>query len=302
MGSNSFRLQIGEFDAGQLRIIETLKEPVRLAAGLDACGNLSDEAIQKAIAALSQFKHALMQYPLEGVRAVATSAMRVSKNCSAFLPLAEQALGYPIDVISGEEEGRLIYLGVRHLLDHDDAQRLVIDIGGGSTEIIIGEGAHIHTLKSYQLGTQVQFAQYFKDGALTEQAYAAAIAMAQNHFKDAPELFDLRQCTAMIGSSGTLRAISAAIQRLQINNEAGIVRYADLLRLKDQLIAIGALNKLHFEGVKPVLIEVMISGLPILMGLMQVLKIDTIQVVSVGLRLGVLWDLYAKRPQQSGDD
>jgi len=131
LGSNSFRLHIGKHDGESIRVLKSMREPIRLAAGLDANGNLTEMAIQAALACLKSFRVALSAYQLDAVRVVATSAMRVARNSATFLPAAEQAIGYPIEIISGEEEGRLIYMGVANALALPGERRLVIDIGGG---------------------------------------------------------------------------------------------------------------------------------------------------------------------------
>ncbi|MFM8464046.1 MAG: Ppx/GppA family phosphatase, partial [Burkholderiaceae bacterium] len=134
LGSNSFRLHIGTFDGDRIRIINSAREPVRLGAGLDARRNLSQAAIQSALACLARFSHILQSTPLSGARVVATNTVRVARNASSFLPMFEKAIGYPIEIISGEEEGRLIYMGVASTLNLPLERRLVIDVGGGSTE------------------------------------------------------------------------------------------------------------------------------------------------------------------------
>src|SRR5476649_1789832 len=140
LGSNSFRLHIGKHDGEAIRVLKSMREPIRLAAGLDGAGNLTEAAMQTALACLKNFSVTLAAYELDAVRVVATSAMRVARNGAVFLPLAEQAIGYPIEIISGEEEARLIYMGVANALALPGERRLVMDIGGGSTELILGRG------------------------------------------------------------------------------------------------------------------------------------------------------------------
>lgn len=138
LGSNSFRLHIGDYDGERIRILSTAREPVRLGAGLDRRGNLTAAAMESALACLQRFGDTLRSQPLTAVRVVGTNTLRIAKNRDAFLPLAEKAIGFPIEIISGEEEGRLIYLGVASSLDEPNERRLVIDIGGGSTELVLG--------------------------------------------------------------------------------------------------------------------------------------------------------------------
>ncbi|MDP1634410.1 MAG: exopolyphosphatase, partial [Gallionellaceae bacterium] len=138
LGSNSFRLQIARVDGDQLYMLDGLREPVRLAAGLTPDKNLDADAQQRALDALAKFAERLRGLPHEAVRAVGTNSLRVAKNAASFIPQAEAVLGFPIDVIAGREEARLIYLGVAHALPQSPDNRLIMDIGGGSTEFIIG--------------------------------------------------------------------------------------------------------------------------------------------------------------------
>jgi exopolyphosphatase/guanosine-5'-triphosphate,3'-diphosphate pyrophosphatase len=156
LGSNSFRLHIGHQAGNRMRVVKTAREPVRLAAGLDKDKTLSAESIADGVRALRSFKDILGQYDLTGVRVVATNTFRVARNVATFMPLMEQAIGYPIEVISGEEEGRLIYMGVAHEVARPLEARLVIDIGGGSTELIFGRGNDIEVVESFGIGTQQQ--------------------------------------------------------------------------------------------------------------------------------------------------
>ena len=140
MGSNSFRLHVGMHDGEAIRILKSARDPIRLAAGLDRDGCLTEAAMQTALECLRNFRVILNEYSLDAVRVVATNTLRVAKNAATFLPAAERAIGYPIEIISGEEEGRLIYMGVASTLAVPSEKRLVIDIGGGSTELILGHG------------------------------------------------------------------------------------------------------------------------------------------------------------------
>jgi exopolyphosphatase/guanosine-5'-triphosphate,3'-diphosphate pyrophosphatase len=164
LGSNSFRLHIGEPIAGQMHIVRTARDPIRLAAGLGLDNVLSPEAVDTAVRTLRDFAAILRQYPLGAVRVVATNTLRVARNADAVLPQLEAAIGYPIEIISGEEEGRLIYMGVARALGNGLDKRLVIDIGGGSTEIIGAKGDEIELVESFSIGTHPQSAVYFARG------------------------------------------------------------------------------------------------------------------------------------------
>jgi exopolyphosphatase/guanosine-5'-triphosphate,3'-diphosphate pyrophosphatase len=153
LGSNSFRLHIGRYEGGVIRVVKSAREPVRLGAGLDSKGNLTSAAMETALDCLSRFGAVLSAYPLTAVRVVATNTLRIAGNAQQFLLLAEKVIQYPIEIISGEEEGRLIYLGVASTLVNQDERRLVIDIGGGSTELVLGQGQAVEQVESFGIGT-----------------------------------------------------------------------------------------------------------------------------------------------------
>jgi exopolyphosphatase/guanosine-5'-triphosphate,3'-diphosphate pyrophosphatase len=162
LGSNSFRLHIARHEGDAIRVVKSAREPIRLAAGLDADGNLTPQAIQNAVDCLARFREILNAYPIDSVRVVATNTIRIAKNSAAILPRAEAAIGHPIDVISGEEEGRLIYMGVSNAIPVPDERRLVMDIGGGSTEVILGRGHEIIKVESFSIGTVKHSASFFR--------------------------------------------------------------------------------------------------------------------------------------------
>ena len=182
LGSNSFRLHIGKHEGDAIRVLKSMREPIRLAAGLDAQGNLTEAAMQSALACLHNFQSVLSGYRLDAVRVVATSTLRIARNSAAFLPSAELAMGYPIEIISGEEEGRLIYMGVANSLGTPEERRLVIDIGGGSTELILGHGPDIERVESFSVGTVKQSLSFFVGGRIDAASYEAAILSARSPF------------------------------------------------------------------------------------------------------------------------
>ena len=174
LGSNSFRLEIGHLSAGQLRRVEYLKETVRQGSGLDAERNLTDEAIERGLACLARFAERIAGFRPAHVRAVATQTLREARNRDAFLAQARKILGFPIEVIAGREEARLIYLGVSHLLPDSDERRLVVDIGGRSTELILGQGHVATTLESYRVGSVAWSIKHFPGGQWTADAFRTA--------------------------------------------------------------------------------------------------------------------------------
>jgi exopolyphosphatase / guanosine-5'-triphosphate,3'-diphosphate pyrophosphatase len=300
LGSNSFRLHIGEHDGTAMRIVETARDPIRLAAGLDGKSMLTETAMQTALACLSNFRAILGRYQLDAVRVVATNTLRVARNAQEFLPRAEQAIGYPIEIISGEEEGRLIYMGVASQLAQPDEKRLVIDIGGGSTEIILGCGQDIRTVESFSIGTHRQSASFFPDGRINAASFDAAIMSARSYFEDAAPLYDRQHWSNAYGSSGTMRAIASVIAKNGIGD--GTMSYNSLLALKSRLIEFRRVEAFDLPGVKEERVIVMVGGLAVLIGIMQELGIESLTTVNAGLRLGVLWDLQLRATKHDRRD
>ncbi|SNT27722.1 exopolyphosphatase / guanosine-5'-triphosphate,3'-diphosphate pyrophosphatase [Noviherbaspirillum humi] len=292
LGSNSFRLHIGERDGDAIRIVKTARDPIRLAAGLDDKGYLTDSAMQTALQSLRDFRKLLDGYPLDAVRVVATNTLRVAANAREFLPKAEQAIGYPIEVISGEEEGRLIYMGVAGALAQADEKRLVIDIGGGSTELILGEGSDIRHVESFSIGTFRQGAMFFPRGAIDARSFDAAVLSARSTFEDAAPMYHPQLWRNAYGSSGTIRAISDVIQKNGLGD--GTMSLPSLLALRDKLIEAGHVDAFTLPGIKPERVIVMVGGLSVLIGIMQQIGVTGMKAVNAGLRMGVLWDLQLR--------
>ena len=189
LGSNSFRLEIGRYHGGHIERIEYLKETVRQGSGLDAEKNLSEAAMERGWACLARFAERLQGFKKHQVRAVATQTLREAKNREVFVRRAQEVLGFPIEVISGHEEARLIYQGVSHLLPHSDERRLVIDIGGRSTEMILGQGYVSHRMESYRLGSVAWSNKYFPKGQFTAAAFRTAEVAAKAVLDEAIDLF-----------------------------------------------------------------------------------------------------------------
>jgi exopolyphosphatase / guanosine-5'-triphosphate,3'-diphosphate pyrophosphatase len=300
LGSNSFRLHIGEPIAGQIHIVRTARDPIRLAAGLGPDNQLSEVAVETALRCLRDFAAILRQQRLDAVRVVATNTMRVARNAEQLLPRFEQAIGYPIEVISGEEEGRLIYMGVARALGRAQGQRLVIDIGGGSTELIIGDGDDIKLVESFSIGTHPQSAAYFMGGHISHDAFETAVNAARARFEDMAGQYRALGWQAAFGSSGTIRAISEVISRNGIGD--GTMSYASLLALRDRLIELGHVDAFDLPGVKRERVIVMTGGLSILIGVLQELEVTSMTAINAGLRLGVLSDLELRANRRDRRD
>lgn len=291
LGSNSFRLHIGKHDGEAIRVLKSVREPIRLAAGLDKDGNLTPAAQQSAINCLKNFRAVLAGYKLDAVRVVATSAMRVARNSAAFLPEAEQAIGHPIEIISGEEEGRLIYMGVAHAVALPGERRLVIDIGGGSTELILGRGPEIERVESFSVGTVKQSLSFFIGGRVDGPSFEAAILSARSHFEDAAPPYHPQFWKQCYGSSGTARTIADIIIKNGIGRE---VNAQTLEALKQRFVEFGHVSKIDMPGLKPDRASTIIGGLAILIGLVRELDIPLVQPIEAGLRMGVMWDLHLR--------
>ena len=295
LGSNSFRLHIGRYEDGVIQIVKSAREPVRLGAGLDSRGNLTPTAIQTGLDCLRRFSTVLALYPLTAVRVVATNTLRIAGNAQSFLTLAEVALRYPIEIISGEEEGRLIFLGVSHALVSLDERRLVIDIGGGSTELVRGVGSTVEHVESFSIGTARHSATFFADGQISAKAYDAAILSARSVFEDGALPYRPQFWDVAYGSSGTIRVIAEVIARNQLGD--GQLSKVGLHALKDCFIKAGHVGKIALSGMKPERAAVMVGGLAILIGVLEEIGINTVTPIEAGLRMGVLWDLQLRDTQ-----
>lgn len=292
LGSNSFRLHIGKHDGDEIRVLKSMREPIRLAAGLDAKGNLTEAAMQSALACLRNFQSVLAGYRLEAVRVVATSTLRVARNGSAFLPAAEAAIGAPIEIISGEEEGRLIYMGVANALVDPAERRLVLDIGGGSTEVILGQGLEIERVESFSVGTVKQSLSFFVGGRIDAVSFEAAILSARSHFEDAAPPYHPQFWKHCYGSSGTIRALGEIIARSNLGD--GKLSAAGLDALKRRFIEFGQVSRIDMPGLRPDRAGTIIGGLAILIALVRELDIEVVHPIEAGLRMGVMWDLYLR--------
>ena len=223
LGSNSFRLQIARVEDDQLYMLDSLREPVRLAAGLKEDKRLNKESQQRALACLERFGERLRSVPRRAVRAVGTNALRVAKNAGEFLQQAEAALGFPIEVIAGREEARLIYLGVAQGLPQSDLKRLVMDIGGGSTEFIIGAGLEPLRLESLYMGCVSYSQRYFADGKIAKSNLKEAELAARNELQTIVSGFSAGHWDIALGSSGTARILCDILEQNGMS-DAGITR------------------------------------------------------------------------------
>ncbi|OGT18319.1 MAG: exopolyphosphatase, partial [Gallionellales bacterium RIFOXYB12_FULL_54_9] len=291
LGSNSFRLQIARVEGEQLYMLDGLREPVRLAAGLSPDNYLDEAAQQRALAALGRFGERLRDLPTEAVRVVGTNSLRIAENAAEFIAKAERTLGFPIEVIYGREEARLIYVGVAHGLPQSDDNLLVMDIGGGSTEFIIGRGLNPIQLESLNMGCVSYSARYFPDGKITKQRMLQAELAARNELQAIVSDYQ-GQWQRAIGSSGTAKAITEILE-LNGYSKNGITRDG-LDKLRAHMIEAGDIQRLNLVGVRADRLPALAGGFAIMYAAFSELKINQMQLALSALREGVLYDLWGR--------
>jgi exopolyphosphatase / guanosine-5'-triphosphate,3'-diphosphate pyrophosphatase len=295
MGSNSFRLEIAQFVRGSYRRIVYLKETVRLGAGLDADGLLTDEAAARGLACLGRFAERLAGFAPAQVRAVATQTLREAKNRDAFLVRAQAALGHAIEVISGREEARLIYAGVAHL-QPGSGRRLVIDIGGRSTEMILGQGERPTKAESFAVGSVSLSLRHFPDGSMTAERFRAAQVAAGAELEEALAPFAPAHWDEALGSSGTVSAVSQLIQAL--GHADGAITARRLQGLIERCIGAGHIDRLDLPGLREDRKPVIAGGLALLYTFAAQFGIDRLAPAKGALRQGVIVELHERLAAQ----
>ncbi|RZI80628.1 MAG: Ppx/GppA family phosphatase [Rubrivivax sp.] len=288
MGSNSFRLEIAELSKGRYKRVDYLKETVRLGAGLDAQGLLTEDATQRGLACLARFAQRLKGFAPWQVRAVATQTLREARNRDAFLARADHVLGHPIEVISGREEARLIYQGVARL-QSSELPRLVIDIGGRSTEMILGHGRSAIRADSFRVGSVSLSMSHFPNGRFTAEAFRSAQIAAGAELEEALTLFDRSHWKEALGSSGTVGAVSQILQANGVSD--GSITPEGLRWCIEQCIQAGSMDALALPGLKPERKAVLGGGLSILYTLAMHFGIESLRSAKGALRQGVIFDL-----------
>jgi exopolyphosphatase/guanosine-5'-triphosphate,3'-diphosphate pyrophosphatase len=292
MGSNSFRLEIGQLVDGRYRRIDYLKETVRLGAGLDANGLLTEAAGERGLTCLARFAQRLEGFTPAQVRAVATQTLREARNRDEFLNRAQVRLGYPIEVISGREEARLIYAGVARL-QPSHLPRLVIDIGGRSTEMILGHGRRPLRAESFQVGSVSLSLKYFGDGRYTESAFREAQIAAGAELEEALEPFAAPHWKEALGSSGTVGAVSQLLAASGVTD--GRITPDGLRWLMEQCLRAGRVDKLALPALKDERRAVIGGGIAILYTLAAHFDIAALLPARGALRQGVIFDLDERR-------
>lgn len=292
LGSNSFHMIVCRVSDGRLQVVDKLREMVRLADGLDKDKNLSPEAQARALACLQRFGQRVAGIPRGSVRAVGTNTLRTARTSGDFLAEAEQALGHPIEIISGVEEARIIYLGVAHSTAASDEPRLVIDIGGGSTELIIGKGFQPQTMESLYMGCVSMSKRFFADGKLSRKRLHKAELAALQELEPVVTRFDSSHWLHAIGASGTARSIA------KVMNANGwcenCIHRDGFAHVLDAMAEAGHIDELELAGLSDDRRPVFAGGLIILHAAFKALGIERMQVSDGALREGLIHDLFGR--------
>ena len=292
LGSNSFHLLVARRDHGELRVLDRIKDMVRLGGGLDAEGRLDSAVQDRAFASLARFGQRIRGIPQDNLRAVGTQTFRRMKNANAFLMIAETALGCSIDIVAGREEARLIYLGVIQGVAGRDDRRLVIDIGGGSTELVIGQGPQPLEMESLQYGCVSLTRRFFGDGRLTSRRWEKAKSSILADLQELRTRYLQAGWDTAIGSSGTIRAVEEICRRLGwVERDIS----ADALQmLGDRLLQFDTIDAVSLPGLSDRRHPVLAGGLVMLQACFEALEIRNLKVSPFALREGVLHDMLGR--------
>jgi len=293
LGSNSFRLQISRLVEDQLYTLDSMKETVRLGAGLGVDKVLDDDTQQRALACLARFGERLHGFSPAQVRVVGTNTLRVAKNSADFIEHAEHLLGFPIEIIAGREEARLIYLGAAHSLPATRERRMVVDIGGGSTEFIIGSQYRALETESLPLGCVSYSLRYFPDGKLGKNQFRDAILAARNEIQRIRTTFRPEEWQLAVGTSGTARSLRDI---LEINDYSSAdITLEGMESLRQELLRRGHIKNVNLNGLKSDRAPVLPGGLAIMIAVFEELEVSKMTVAEGALRDGVLYDLLGRQ-------
>ncbi|CFU92306.1 guanosine pentaphosphate phosphohydrolase [Yersinia pseudotuberculosis] len=287
LGSNSFHMLVVREVAGSIQTLARIKRKVRLAAGLDNQNHLSQEAMERGWQCLKLFSERLQDIPLDQIRVVATATLRLTSNADEFLRTATEILGCPIQVISGEEEARLIYHGVAHTTGGPE-QRLVVDIGGGSTELVTGNGAQANILVSLSMGCVTWLERYFGDRHLAKENFERAELAAHEMIKPVAQRFREHGWQVCVGASGTVQALQEIMVAQGMDE---LITLAKLQQLKQRAIQCGKLEELEIPGLTLERALVFPSGLSILIAIFQELSIESMTLAGGALREGLVYGM-----------
>ncbi|MFO1408109.1 MAG: exopolyphosphatase [Steroidobacteraceae bacterium] len=292
LGSNSFHMVVARWSHGQLAILDRLRETVRLASGLDEQGRLDREAVGRALGCLERFGQRLRDVKAQRVRVVGTNTLRRAKRKGAFLDRAREALGHPIEIISGVEEARLIYQGVARTTPGVTGHRLVIDIGGGSTELIIGEGVATRRLESLYIGCVGMMTAHFGDGEITEKRLKRARTAAELEFEPVVARFHRSQWDTAFGASGTVRAVGDVLAAR--GGPSGVITREGVESLREACLRAGRVDRIDLVGLSQDRRDILPGGLVVLEAAFEMLGIEALHIAEGALREGLLYDLLGR--------
>ncbi|QMU61926.1 MAG: exopolyphosphatase [Gammaproteobacteria bacterium] len=300
LGSNSFHMVVAQDQHGQLKVIDRIREMVRLGAGLNSSGKLSKESKERAIECLQRFGQRLQEMHADSVRVVGTNTLRVAKKSAEFIQRAEEALGHPIQIISGVEEARLIYQGTIHSLTGPEGKWLVVDIGGGSTEVIIGMQGNPLLMESVEMGCVMLSEKYFSNGELDKKRFKKALVEAKLQLQPIVSTVKELGWKHVVGTAGTIRTISELMREFELS-ERGIT-YKGINALIVKLQEAEHIDKVNFESLSKERKPVFAGGLVALKAIFEALDIKQMVISDGGLREGLLFDLAGRIHHQDTRD
>ncbi|MEQ8858543.1 MAG: exopolyphosphatase [Pseudomonadales bacterium] len=292
LGSNSFHLLVVQVQHGRVQVVDKIKEMVRLAEGLDADDNLDEAVAQRALACLSRLGQRLRDLPPENVRVVGTNTLRRANNAGDFIARAEAALGHTVEVISGREEARLIYLGVSHALEDQHERRLVVDIGGGSTEVILGRRYEPHLMESLYMGCVGLSRSYFPNGQIRAGRFEEAVNHARQELEPIRRAYREAGWDTAVGASGTILAAQEILNHM--GKDPGGLTLKGLDQIRRALVQAKDIAKLSLPGLPAERAPVFPGGLAILYAIFEALDVERMQATSGALREGVIHDLLGR--------
>ncbi|MDX1811529.1 MAG: exopolyphosphatase, partial [Gammaproteobacteria bacterium] len=296
LGSNSFHMLIAKHEGGNLVTVDQLKESVRLRAGLDADNNLSAEATERALECLARFGQRIQHFPAKGVRIIGTNTLRRAANSQELLEKAESLLGHRIEIVSGIEEARLIYLGVAHHVEEDNGRRMVIDIGGGSTEITLGERFDPFYIKSFEMGSVYFTQRFFNEGKISKKRLRQATLAAELQLEPYVEHYKRLNWSNVIGASGTIKAVANVVFKMGWC-KTGITAEAMELLL-NEISQYTSIDDAKLTGLKADRKPVFVGGFIVLKAIFDTFKIEKMRVSEGALREGILYDLIGREEHE----
>jgi exopolyphosphatase / guanosine-5'-triphosphate,3'-diphosphate pyrophosphatase len=300
LGSNSFHMVVARLDRGEIRVQERRSEKVQLGAGMDAHDNLTDDVQKRALECLKRYAQRIAGFPPGAVRVVGTNALRVANNSEKFIARAQKVLGHPIDIVAGREEARLIYLGVSHTLADDKGRRLVIDIGGGSTEFIVGERFEPLVMESLHMGCVAFAMKYFPRDIISEKAFDAAVTAAHQELLPVRKIFKKSGWKSAVGSSGSIKAVQAVLAANGLGEDC--ITQDGLYQLRRRVLKARHAGELNLAGLETQRQGIFVPGLAILTAAFEALEIGEMRYSIGALREGALYDLIGRRKHEDVRD